>query len=299
MARCSSRGVLLLDDGGKRPVRVAHDPPQSGGILLVERAQDAGRPVQLEVAGTRRPTDVALESAGSRRSPPGPGPRGRPAVPGTSSRRARCPAAQPARRTPRPGARPGPAGPDRSDSRPPPSGAQRPRARSASSTNSTIGRPRTGHRTLGSSDFIRVPLPAARMIASRLLIESIARMDGERIRTADGASARKRARRPARTGHHSHRPCAPIPRGPADVARVTLRGRPTAIRTVCNYLGTNGGRCQWGAAAVAGSRRMCVDTVASGRYNHRFSYIRTRAMGRAPLLGRPLPWKKPLQKPTC
>src|SRR5688500_370667 len=40
-----------------------------------------------------------------------------------------------------------------------------PAAARASSTNSIIGRPRTGNSTLGRSDFIRVPWPAARTTA--------------------------------------------------------------------------------------------------------------------------------------
>ena len=39
--------------------------------------------------------------------------------------------------------------------------------RSASSTCAIIGRPATWCRTLGSADFIRVPLPAARMMAAK------------------------------------------------------------------------------------------------------------------------------------
>src|SRR5579862_7651339 len=68
---------------------------------------------------------------------------------------------------------------------------EQPAARQASTTAQTIGRPPTGCTTLGRSPFIRMPLPAARMIAigavglSALgLIDVWRRERGDRARAA-------------------------------------------------------------------------------------------------------------------
>src|SRR4051812_25424485 len=45
-----------------------------------------------------------------------------------------------------------------------------PAAKHASTTVQTIARPPTGKTTLGRSDFIRVPLPAARMMAAGFIV---------------------------------------------------------------------------------------------------------------------------------